>query len=165
MKKTTAYARNRLHALRPRRGDPLSSLRLLNGLRHFDAAEIVSVQTPVRMALQSLRDGAGLEEDFHTVAAAVNISLVRSESIGAECVAHCQAAQAALMRVLDRKATTDRWGLDGPARDELHLALDLYEQILELSTPAQMADAMLTVARRMDEGHVFLPTDKERAPA
>lgn len=165
MRKTTAYARKRAHARTAPGGDRLSSLRLLNGLRPFSASEIVNVQTPARMALQSLRDGSGIEEDFHTVAAAVNIALVRSEAIDAECVEHCQTAQAALMRVLDRKASTGRWGLDGPARDEIHLALDLYEQILALSTPAKMAEAMLTVASRMDEGHVFLPTETAKAPA
>lgn len=141
-----------------RSSDPTASLRLLNGLRPFSRLEIMNVQTSVRMALQSLRDGTGCEEDFHTVAAAVNIAMVQSEALDAECLQRCQTAQAALLRMLDRKVKTGRWGLDGPARDEIHLSLDLYEQMLELSTPAQMAKAMQTVMQRMAQGHVFLPT-------
>jgi hypothetical protein len=163
-RKTTAYARKRRQAGRSW-GDPQAGLRLLKAACAFSQPEIVSVQTSVRMALQSLRDGSGCEEDFHTIAAAVNIALVRSEGLDAECLARCQTAQAALMRVLDRKAKTGRWGLDGPARDEIHAALDLYEQILELSTPLQMDKTMQAVVQRMKDGHVFLPAEQAANPA
>lgn len=51
------------------------------------------------------------------------------------------AGNEALRRCRDRYNKLHRWGFDGPALDELDAALELYETILQSSSPAQMEDA------------------------
>lgn len=166
-RKTTAYARKLRHARTTPGGDKLSSLRLLNRRRPYSQAEIVSISTAIRTAFECMRAGQGSEADFHQLAAAVNIALVCGEG-NALCEEICQDAQEALMRVLDRKAKTQRWGLDGPALQNIPPALDLYEQLLTITTRDQIEHAMDAVVQRMQDGHVFLPEAQmqaEGAPA
>jgi hypothetical protein len=56
------------------------------------------------------------------------------------------------MRCWDRFNRTGRWGFDGPALLDLPSTIDLHEQLISLSTPIQMADAMKEAIRRMDTG-------------
>lgn len=68
------------------------------------------------------------------------------------CVETAKRAQAGLMRAYDRHTTTGRWGFDGPALQDMPDAIDLYEQMLELSTPMQMQAAMRETINRMNGG-------------
>lgn len=51
------------------------------------------------------------------------------------------AANEALKRIRERRDRTGSWALDGPAITELLEAVDLYQEILMNSSPAQMAKA------------------------
>lgn len=51
------------------------------------------------------------------------------------------AGNEALRRCADRYNKIHRWGFDGPALDELDAAIELYETILQSSSPAQMEEA------------------------
>ena len=139
--------------------DPSAIYRLMNRLQLFTPVELVKLQTPVRIAFESLRSGKGEETDFHTLAAAVNVSLIRSESIDQLCVETCQRAQDALMSVLARSKRINKWGLDAAGLQDIPPAMDLHEQLLELSTPHQMQQAMRETLRRMEAGHgIEVPT-------
>lgn len=127
----------------------------MNRLMPLTPAELLALQIPVRSAFESLRTGAGTEPDFHTLAAAVNTALIRSESIDPLCVETCQRAQAALIGVLERFNRCGKWGVDHHALQDIPPALDLHEQLLELSTPLQMQQAMQTTIQRMNAGHVY----------
>lgn len=50
-------------------------------------------------------------------------------------------ANAALRRVLERRRTTGVWGFDGPALAEVAAAVEVYDTILQSSTPAEMLAA------------------------
>ncbi len=138
-----------------RRGDPSAIYRVMNRLQPFTDDELRTLALPVRVAFESLRAGRGTEGDFHTLAAAINTALMRSESIDPLCEQTCITAQAALMRVLDRHQRTGLWGLDGLALQDIPLAIDLHEQLLQLSTPLQMQQAMQETLRRMQAGQVL----------
>ena len=127
----------------------------MNRFMPFTTAELLALQIPVRSAFESLRTGHGTEPDFHTLAAAVNTALIRSESIDPLCVETCQRAQAALIGVLARFKRCGAWGVDHHALQDIPPALDLHEQLLELSSPLQMANAMKETLARMNSGHVF----------
>lgn len=148
MKKTSAYARKRRHV------DPLGGLRLINELKPFDQTEQLSLALPPRVAFEAIRDGRGVEGDFDTLAAVVNVAMVCCEQIGQEGVELCREAQEALMVVKARHQTTGRWGFDYRALQAIPPAVELHEQLLELSTPKQMMDAMREVVRRMNAGLV-----------
>ena len=145
--------RQQSRAKRNYAADPSAMYRLLGKIQLFTPVELVKLKTPVRMAFESLRSGKGEETDFHTRAAAVNVSLIRSESIDQLCVETCQRAQDALMSVLARSKRIGKWGLDAAGLQDIPPAMDLHEQLLELSTPHQMQAAMRETLRRMEAGH------------
>ena len=133
--------------------DPGAIYRLMNRLQLFTPGELVKLQTPVRLAYECLRTGQGQQDDFDTLAGAVNVALVRSESIDQLCVETCQRAQDALMSVLARSKRINKWGLDAAGLQDIPPAMDLHEQLLALSTPLQMQQAMRETLRRMEAGH------------
>lgn len=128
---------------------------LLARLQPLSKSDLLNIQLPTRMAFESLRTGKGNEQDFHDIAAAINVALVRSESINPLCVLTCQKAQAALLRMIERHNRMGVWGMDGLALQEIPLALDLYDQILALSNPQQLMDAMRETLTRMRRGDVY----------
>jgi hypothetical protein len=148
LKKTSAYARKR------RRIDPLGGLRVISELKPFDDSEVLQLSLPPREAFEAMRSGRGNDGDFDTLAAVVNVSLVRCEAIGQNGVELCKEAQEALMHMKARRIEMGRWGLDYQAMQTLPAVIDLHEQLLELSTPRQMMDAMKEVLRRMNAGDV-----------
>lgn len=147
--------RSASRAKRTYTADPSAIYRVMNRIQLFNPVELVELQTPVRMAFESLRTGKGEETDFHTLAAAINVSLIRSESIDKLCVETCQRAQYALMSVLARSKRIGKWGLDAAGLQDIPPAIDLHEQLLELSTPLQMQQAMRETLLRMNSGHGF----------
>lgn len=148
MKKTTAYARKR------RQVDPMGGLRLIRELQPFDAEEQLTLALPPRLAFESIRDGKASHPDFDTLAGVVDVAMVRCEEIGQEGVDLCKDAQACLLETKARYERTGRWGFDYRALQAIPPAIDLHEQLLELSTPKQMMDAMREVVRRMNSGQV-----------
>lgn len=120
----------------------------------FSQEACTDINLPVRIAYESLRTGQGHEADFHTLAAAINVALVRGDAVP-ECVRVCQEAQAALMRMMERHHRLGVWGMDGMALQEIPPAIDLYEQIVETSTPQQLMEAMRETVRRMRRGDVY----------
>lgn len=138
-----------------RPADPSSIYRLMNKIQLFTPAELRTLKLPVRLAFESLRTGAGGEGDFHTLAAAVNTAMVRSESIDQLCVETCQRAQGALMLVKSRFDRLGKWGLDATSLQDIPPAIDLHEQLLDMSTPLQMQNAMAETIRRMNAGHAL----------
>jgi len=135
--------------------DPASIYRLMNKIQPFSTGELLRLNMPVRMSYESLRCGRGVDDDFHTLAAAINTALVRSESIDDLCVHTCQLAQAALMRCIERHHRLGVWGFDALALQTIPAAIDLHESILELSRPTQMQDAMRETLLRMRRGDIY----------
>lgn len=145
--------RNQSRAKRSYTADPSAIYRLMNRIQLFTPVELVKLQTPVRVAFESLRTGRGDESDFRTLACIVNVALIRSESIDQLCVETCQRAQDALMSVLARSKRLGKWGLDAAGLQDIPPAMDLHEQLIELSTPLQMQQAMQETLNRMRSGH------------
>lgn len=135
--------------------DPMALFRVLNKLQPFSAAEQVQLSIPPRVCFEALRTGRGTESDFHTLAAIVNVSLIMSETIDPLCIETCIKAQAALMRCLARFNTVRKWGLDGPALQDIEPVIDFHEQLLTLCTPHQLQEAMRTTLERMANGDVL----------
>lgn len=65
--------RQQSRAKRSYTADPSAIYRLMNRNQLFTKVELVKLQTPVRVAFESLRTGHGDERDFHTLAAAHGI--------------------------------------------------------------------------------------------
>jgi len=149
MRKTSAYARKK------RRIDPMGGLRLISELKPFDQAERTNLSLPVRMAYEAVKSGRGDENDMDTLAAIVNVSLIRCEQEYPDYIDVCKEAQQAVMHIKDRYLKSGKLGMSGQDMQDLLPVLDLHEQLIELSTPKQMMDAMKEVLKRIDQKHVL----------
>ena len=135
--------------------DPQASLRTLSKVQPFDERDIVALETPVHLSWHAFKTGKATTEDFHNIAAALNVALIRAEDIDPLAVDMCQRAMDALMRVQSRHDRIGTWGLDWMSMAHVPPALDFYDQLIELSTPLQMQSAMTTVLKRMAAGHTL----------
>lgn len=134
--------------------DELGGMRLIRDLEPFTEEEVSALTLPPAMAYQAISTGHGQTDDFDTLAAVVNVALVRCESIGQEGVELCEQAQEALMHMRARHTRTGRWGVDAQARETIPAVLDLHEQLLRLSCPKHMREALHEVLRRCERGQV-----------
>lgn len=134
--------------------DPMAIFRVFNKLQAFTPDEQHHLGVPLRMAFERLRTGSGNEADWNELAAAANITMVRSEEIDPLCVETARRAQHALLRAKDRYTRLGVMGLDGQALTDIPLMLDLHEQLVELSTPLQMQMAIRESYARMNRGQV-----------
>lgn len=135
--------------------DPMSMFKVMNKIQPFRADELTQLSLPVRVAFDCLRTGEGKEVHFHTLAAAINVALIRSETIDQLCVETCQRAQDALMSILARSKRLGKWGLDAAGLQDIPPAIDLHEQLLKLSTPLQLQKAMNEAIQRMRAGQAL----------
>ena len=128
--------------------DPMAVFKVMNKLTPFNDIELLRLELPIRISFEALRTGAGTESDFHDLCAAVNTTMVRSESVDPLCEQTAIAARDALMRCWHRHEKTQRWGFDGPALLEVEAGISLHEELVRNSTPLQMVEAMREVIRR-----------------
>ena len=133
------------HAKRRWQSDPGAIYKLMNKLQPFTPAELLQLELPIRVSFEALRTGSGTERDWSDLAAAINVTIIRSRAIDPLCEQTANAASDALVRMWHRAQSTGRWGFDGPGISEVELGIDLHEQLCRLSTPAQMLDAMRQV--------------------
>ena len=102
-----------------------------------------------RTAFESLRSGSTAPEntnDYDAMAHCVGISLIRAiEIAGGEdnpMLDILRPARDSVERMRQRWQRMNVWGFDGPGLQQMVDAIDIYETILEASTPAQMEIAM-----------------------
>jgi hypothetical protein len=141
-----------------------SLLLLAYGQPDFTPAEVVALVTAKRLAFERIRSGAAVDVPGHADADAmaelVNILIVLSERI-TDASARCEveavghAAAVAVMAAKARAAAGQSFGFDGLGIHAIVDALDMFEQLLPLSKPAHLAQAMATMLQRMTSGHVY----------
>lgn len=139
-----------------RRSDPHAGLHALAMNRPLDAAQKADESIALRVSLEALRTGMADESAFHTITAAINVSLVLCEwGVGADYEADIKQAQAALLRVWTRSQKTGRWLFDGAGWQRVLHAVDLHEAQLASISRREASEAMREVIRRIDQGNVF----------
>ena len=118
--------------------------------------QITDLGMAIHTSVERLRIGAGIELDWHTLAAAVNVSLILCErGVGAEYLDDVKTAQDALMHILDRHRRTGKWRFHGSGYVALTRAVELHEAQLAAITRDSARAAMMEVRRRVDRGDVF----------
>lgn len=153
-----------------RQGGPVIAL---NGwLRTIEACKPVeedprlanSLLLMVHDALKKLLDHQaqpGETAPFDLLAHAIDVAHVRYMQIDptTDNPAHdpMLAAKTALLAIRERYRRTGRWGLAGPERAPLIQGIDLYEQVLLASTPAQMMAATKIVMNGIKRGCFYNP--------
>lgn len=138
-----------------RHADPSAAHTLLTIHRPFSADEAAHIAIGARLAWHKLTTGAGTESEFDILATAANVALIRAESIDAIAVEVVQRAQAALVRMQERYRRIGKFGPDADALATVPEFLDLYDQIVRLSTPRQLVDAVNAAMRRIHDGAIL----------
>lgn len=105
----------------------------------------------VRQAFEALKSGtvpANDVQNFDKLSHAMGVACIRAAQIAGEDVANnimlptLITANSALMRCMERRRRLGSWGLDGPAITELTDAIEIFETIVQASSPAQMTNAV-----------------------
>lgn len=140
---------------RAMRRDPLSPWRTIKENQPFTAQEVTDLVLPVHLALEAFRTGAAKQTDMDTLAIVANTCLIRAEQIASDLVDAVKDAQESLMQVQLRHKRTGRYGMTSEEMTEAACVIDLYEQLLNLSTPRQMRLAIEECLRRSRAGLVY----------
>jgi hypothetical protein len=160
MRKTSAYARkirrvgktynaaeafNAIQRCRQFTKEPLPGMESVAGTQ--TAADKTMLQ--VREAYMAMKDAACIDpvHDFDVLAHAIGVSVIRAVQIAGEdeftntMLPILRAANEALSRSRERFLRIGRMGFDGPAIDQVMAGVELYETIVQASSPAQMTAA------------------------
>ena len=117
--------------------------------RQFDEEEFARISVDTRMAWHRLTHGEGTEPDFDLIANSSNIALVKAEELGELAVETVLRAQKAILDMQARYKRTGRFGADSDALAYVPEMLDFYDQLVALSSPKSMVDALEVTIKRM----------------
>ncbi len=129
--------------------------RLIESVRPYDPGEMVKEFVLIRAAFERLRTGAGTESDFDLVSMSMNMGLVRAESIDPEVVAIMIAGQQAFARMKDRRLRGLAFGFDAQGLQDVSVAIDAYEAVVDASSPQQMIDSIRETYTRIRRGQIL----------
>lgn len=157
MRKTSAYARKRAHLGPMVTFNGAEWMNTINRVRSNseapphaflgNAEAAMRSEVVVRKALQTLLDCTlpdDPEHEHEVLAHALGVSLIRAlqiQPLDNPMLPILKSGTAALKRAINRYSNARKWGIDGEGRIALMEAIDLYAQILHMSSPAQMDKA------------------------
>lgn len=136
-----------------RRIDPHAGLHAIAMHHRLDDEQQADLGVALRVNLEAMRTGRADESAFHTIAAAVNVSMVLCErGKGANYLPDIMQAQTSLLRLWQRGKNTGRWLFDGPGWQHVNHAIDLHEAQLANVTRREASEAMREVIGRINSG-------------
>ena len=136
------------HAKR-RYADPGSWIKVIAGNRQQPEWNADQIMVKIRTAFELLKTGHATDADFDRVAGALNIGLLRAELIDPLAERTMADGIQAMYGCAGIKERHGKYGFTGPGLLAVTDAINLYEDILRLSTPRQMLDAQDAAYRRM----------------
>lgn len=138
-----------------RRIDPHAGLQAIAMHHRLDDEQQADLGVALHVNLESMRTGRADESAFHTIAAAVNVSMVLCErGNGTNYLPDIMQAQTSLLRLWQRGKKTGRWLFDGGGWQHVKHAIDIHEAQLANVTRREASDAMREVMRRINRGLV-----------
>lgn len=141
---------------RPYRSDRSAWAHCINMQQQLTDDQLTDLGMAIHTCIERLRTGHGIEMDWHTLAAAANVSLVLCErGIGAEYLDDVKTAQDALMYIIERHRRIGRWAFDGSAYTAITRLVELHEAQLANITRDGARAAMLEVRKRVERGEVL----------
>lgn len=109
-------------------------------------AQCDGLMLELHSCFDALKNGSSDPELFNRLASSLNTALVLAEAIGQEVVDAMLLAHDALQHCAALRDRHGRYGFTGQGIQDVREALDLYSQIVRLSTPLQINAAV-------DDGH------------
>lgn len=126
------------------RGNPLAALVAMNRTAAHTEAETAAVMNLVRAALVCLLEGTADDKDFARLGTCINLAAFRIHLKGQEIgnaegmLERLLLAGNALEEAQGIKARHGRYGLTGPGRQHVAAGVDVYEAVVQASSPLQM---------------------------
>jgi hypothetical protein len=132
--------RTQSHAKR-QHADPGAWINVIAGNQEQPAWNVAAIMVKIRTSYELLKSGHASDADFDRVGAALNIGLIRAESIDPLC-------EQTMLRGIDAMYVCSglherhgTYGFTGPGIVAMNDAVDLYEEILTKSKGRQMTIA------------------------
>ncbi len=162
-------SRKRNHRMRRIEVDPFHTLEVIRDHQEAPEKGVMRVMNLLRAAYQRLRDGAGSRDDLHLVGVMLNVGLVRGADIGAPVAKAFEQAGTALQECEQLRERHGSYGFTGPGILLMNAAMDLYAELLAMSTPRQMDEAKeralaALVAEALEFKKREAAAGKEKAP-
>lgn len=130
--------------------------RKLEACRPYEPGEMVPEFVQIRAGFERLRTGAGTTDDFDLVSMTLNMGVVRAEAIDASLVKVMADAQDAFVRMKDRYLHKGlALGFDAQGLQDVPYALNVYEAIVNNSSPQQMLLSIRETYARIRAGNVL----------
>lgn len=126
------------------RGNPLAALVAMNRTTPHTEAETAALMNPVRAAQVCLLEGVADDKDFARLGTCINLAAFRihlkGQEIGnaEEMLEQLLLAGNALEEAQGIKARHGRYGVTGPGRQRVADGVDVYEAVVQASSPLQM---------------------------
>jgi len=131
---------------RPYRVDPGAGMHAIAMQHGMADDQLLDLGMAIHTSIERMRLGMGIELDFHTLAAMVNVSLILCErGVGPEYLDDIKIAQDALIEM----------AFHGVGYTALSRAVQIHEAQLANITRDSARAAMLEVRRRVDRGEVL----------
>lgn len=111
-----------------------------------------SIMTKVANAFISLRDGSNRIADFNLLVSAMNIGMIRAETIGDQAVKVFREAQQALVAADEVYGSLRCYIFTPDALIAIAKGVQAYSELLNETTPEQMEKAGNEVERRLATG-------------
>lgn len=141
--------RIQMHAKRHNPRHSMASIHVLAANSEQPEANANRIMLTLRVAFEKLKIGTEDHSQFDRLAAAINVGLIRAEAIDKQPEEVMLSGVQAMMSCACICERHGHYGFTGPDLLAVNDALDLYENILRLSTPKQMLDALDAAAARM----------------
>jgi hypothetical protein len=115
--------------------------------------ELNDMRLTTYSAFDNLTKCTGTQQDFDGLGMAINVAVVRADDIDPSGLLSSKFTPAidGFTRMQERHGRTGTLAFDGLGLQAAREALDLYDQILGLSTPRQMMQALKTAMRVVEE--------------
>jgi hypothetical protein len=117
-------------------------------------SEVQRIMVAIRLSYERLKTGAGTQDDLGRVGATINVGVIRAEVIDEQLVDAFKAAGEALLACARIHQRHGKYGFHGQDLLAMNAAMDLYEQLLSLSSPNQMHEAAREGERRIAAGDI-----------
>ena len=153
-------AERRAHAKAARRAPPRHALERARGIvamettlrqhREADPDKVTNLMIELHSCFDAMKSGTTDTELFDRLGASMNNGLIRAESIAPEAVDVMLGAQRAMNEASAIYERHGRFGFTGAGLQAMADALDLYGQIVAMSTPRQILEAAQEARRRVE---------------
>ena len=132
-----------------RRINPFAAQIVLQQNQQTKPSQADGLMLELHQCFDALKNGSTDEELFNRLGSSLNTALILAERIDQQVVDVVLDAHQAMYRCRERFDKHGRFGFDGPGISAMVDALDVYDQIVRLTTPKQILGASAEAFRRM----------------